>query len=275
MDLQDVKFDGWPHIVKAQQFSREWLEEIFFPATRRMKKIFLHGGSEVLSGKRMITLFWQPSTRTRGSFQMAMSYLGGDIPFATENAEESSSTSKKESLEHTIQNWCRYRPDVIVMRHKEEGAAERAVKVSSVPIINAGDGPGQHPTQALLDVFTLQEKLGRIDGISIALVGDLKRGRTARSLAYLLSKFKDVRIFLISSQRSRMKDDIKDHLRERGVCFIEGNDIREFASRLNAVYVIRDQKEYSEDTQPSVITPNPTDFLFIYEKVINHKGRVV
>lgn len=263
--MWNARFDGWPHVIKSQQFSRQWLENFFFPLSREARDIFKAGGNRSLTGKRMVTLFWQPSTRTRGTFQMAMSYLGGEIPFATENAEEFSSAKKGESLRHTILVWNHYKPDVIVMRHKKEGAAQLAAEISSVPIINAGDGPGQHPTQALLDVFTIQEKLGHIDGISIALVGDLKKGRTPRSLAYLLSKFEGVKIFLISPDISRMKDDVKEHLREKQVWFSEGNDIRKVAPIVDAVYVIRDQKEYSDGSHRPV---SGDDFLVIDKTVM-------
>lgn len=243
-----VRFEGWPHILMSQQFSRRWLEEVLFPETRRMREIFMNRGDAVLAGRRMVSLFYQPSTRTRGSFQMAMSYRGGEIPFQTENAREFSSAKKGESLEHTIQNWNRYFPDphsgAIILRHYQIGAAEIAAEHSMVPIINAGDGPGQHPTQAFLDIFTLDEKLGGVDGSKVALMGDLKNGRTARSLACELSKFDNVDLFLISSERSRMKDDIKEHLHEKHVRYIEHNDICDVAQLLDAVYVIRDQKEY-------------------------------
>lgn len=247
--VSNGRFEGWPHVLGAQQFTRPWLEEVLFPQARRMQEVFMMRGDEALRGRRLVSLFYQPSTRTRGSFQMAMSYRGGEIPFQTENAREFSSAKKGESLKHTIQNWNRYFPDpfagAIVLRHYMVGAAELAAEYSMVPIINAGDGPGQHPTQALLDIFTLYEKLGGVDGKTVALMGDLKNGRTARSLACMLSKFNDVKLFLISSERSRMKDDIKQHLQKHGVWYAEHNDIRELAPQLDAVYVIRDQKEYA------------------------------
>ena len=134
----------------------------------------------------MASLFYEPSTRTRFSFESAMLRLGGSV-ITTENAREFSSAAKGETLEDSIAV-VNYYADLIVMRHYEMGASERASKVSSVPIINAGDGPGQHPTQALLDLYTIQRELGYIDNITIAMVGDLKNGRTVRSLAYLLGK---------------------------------------------------------------------------------------
>ena len=237
-------FDGWPHVVKSQQFSREWIERELFPLAREMKGIFNFGGNDILRRKDMVALFYQPSTRTRGSFQKAMRYLGGEVSFATENAAKFSSAEKGESLEHTIKVWCRYRPDVIVLRHNEEGAAEIAARVSSVPIINAGDGPGQHPTQALLDIFTIQEKLGRIDGVSIVINGDLINNRAARSLAYLLSKFSGVKIYFVSPPIQKMKQDVLDHLREKGVFFAESESLKEVIPLADVVYMLRTQREH-------------------------------
>ena len=237
-------FDGWPHIIRSQQFSREWIEKEFFPLAREMKQVFYAGGSKSLCGKRMVNLFYQPSTRTRGSFQMAMSYLGGMVAFATENAAKFSSAEKGESLEHTINVWNCYRPDVIVLRHDTEGSARVAACVSRVPIINAGDGAGQHPTQALLDIFTIQEKLGHIDGISIVINGDLVNNRAARSLAYLLSKFDGVKIHFVSPQMQKMKDDVLDHLREKQVVFTQGEFLAEVIPSADVVYMLRTQREY-------------------------------
>lgn len=237
-------FDGWPHIVKSQQFSRHWIEDELFPEAREARKVFLNGGDDLLRGKRMVTIFWQPSTRTRGSFQMAMSYRGGEIAFATENASEFSSSHKGESDKHTVLMWNCYKPDVIVARHKTEGFAEMAAKISSVPIINAGDGPGQHPTQALLDIFTIYEKLGGIDGISIVINGDLVNNRAARSLTYLLSKFNGVKIYFVSPQMQKMKPDVLAHLKEKGTFFSEGEQLREVISFADVVYMLRTQREY-------------------------------
>ena len=171
------------HIIEAQQFDRPWLEEELFPLADEMKKVARRGGSDVFLGKRMITLFYEPSTRTRASFEMAMDLLGGKVVFSTENARQFSSAAKGETLEDTIRILNGYYPDVIVLRYDEEGGAKRAAAVSKMPIINAGDGPGQHPTQALLDLYTIQKEIGRVSDTSIAMVGDLARGRTVRSLS--------------------------------------------------------------------------------------------
>lgn len=231
------------HIIEAQQFDRPWLEEELFPLAKEMEKVVKEGGSNILSGKRMITLFYEPSTRTRVSFEMAMDMMGGKVVFSTENARQFSSAAKGETLEDTIKVLNSYHPDVIILRYDEEGGAKRAAEVSSVPIINAGDGSGQHPTQALLDLFTIQKELGRIDGISIAMVGDLARGRTVRSLSYLLAKFPNVKIYYVSPEVAQMRDDIKDYLKRHRVWFEEENDLREVAPQVDIIYQTRPQKE--------------------------------
>ena len=231
------------HIIEAQQFSREWLENEFFPLTDEMRGIFKQGGCDILSGKRMISFFYEPSTRTRASFEFAMDYLGGNVVFSTENATQFSSVAKGETLRDTITVLNRYGPDVIVLRYNEEGGAKIAAEASSVPIINAGDGSGQHPTQALLDLYTIRRKLGRIDGILVAMIGDLFNGRTVRSLCYLLGKFSDIRICFIAPDEAKMKEDIKDYLRRHNVSFVEGNDLRVVAPEVDVFYQTRTQKE--------------------------------
>lgn len=217
------------HVIEAQQFSREWLEKELFPLTERMEEIAQRDGESSLTGKRMITFFYEPSTRTHASFCLAMSLLGGQVAFSTENARQSSSVAKGETIEDTIRVLASYRPDVIVLRTDQEGMVKRAAEFSSVPIINAGDGMGQHPTQALLDLYTIKKELGKIDGISLAMVGDLARGRTVRSLCYLLGKFADIKIYFISPEVLRMRDDIKDYLQRHNIPFSEGFDLREVA----------------------------------------------
>jgi len=238
-------FDGWPHIVKSQQFSREWLEQEFFPLVREMQRIVNQKERiNILPGKMMFSLFYQPSTRTRFSFERAMKLLGGDV-IQTENAREFSSAYKGEILEDTIEVLGVYYPDVIVLRYHEKGGAVAAARVSEVPIINAGDGPGQHPTQALLDIFTILEKLKRVDGISIAIVGDLL-GRVVRSLSYLLAKF-DVKIYFVSPESLRIGEDIKAYLRKHNIQFVEEGDLRVVAHKVDVVYQTRTQKEYGSE----------------------------
>jgi aspartate carbamoyltransferase catalytic subunit len=200
-----------------------------------------------LNGQVMAALFYEPSTRTRLSFDAAMLRLGGQT-MGTDNAREFSSAAKGETLEDTIRIVSGY-ADVIVLRHYEEGAAKRASVVSPVPIINAGDGPGQHPTQALLDLYTIRDELGRIDGVRIAMVGDLANGRTVRSLAYLLSKFKDIKLWFVAPPQVAMRADLKAHLDEHKVSWVETEDLESVLPQVDVVYQTRIQKERFTDPE--------------------------
>src|SRR5438105_13817466 len=231
------------HVVESQQFSRSLLEELLDRADAMKKQPHLFSGR--LVGRVMAALFYEPSTRTRLSFEAAMLRLGGQA-MGTDNAREFSSAAKGETLEDTIRIVGGY-ADVIVLRHSEEGAARRAAEVSSVPIINAGDGPGQHPTQALLDLYTIRDELGRIDGLRVAMVGDLANGRTVRSLTYLLSKFKDIKVWFVAPSQVAMRDDLKAHLDEHHVPWTETQDLDEVLPEVDVVYMTRIQKERFTD----------------------------
>jgi aspartate carbamoyltransferase catalytic subunit len=231
------------HVIESQQFSRELLEEIFNRADDLRRDP--HRASGRLQGRIMAALFYEPSTRTRLSFEAAMLRLGGRT-MGTDNASEFSSAAKGETLEDSIRIVSGY-ADVIVLRHSAEGAARRAAAVSDVPVINAGDGPGQHPTQALLDMYTLRDELGRIDGLKVAMVGDLANGRTARSLTYLLSKYRGIEIHFIAPAPVAMRQDIKDHLDERQVRWVESEDLESVLPVADVVYQTRIQKERFSD----------------------------
>ena len=226
------------HIIESQQFSREDLDNLFSLANVMEKR-----SREIteLKNKIMITLFYEPSTRTRLSFESAMIKLGGSV-VSTENAASFSSAAKGETLEDTIRVLNGY-GDVIVIRHFETGAAKMASLVSDIPIINAGDGTGQHPTQSLLDLYTIKKELGKIDGISIAMVGDLANGRTVRSLAYLLTKYKGIKIYFVSPPNVMMKEDIKEHLTKHGISFEESDNLEDVAKKADVIYQTRIQRE--------------------------------
>ena len=228
------------HVIEAQQFDVPTLSKLF-EVTETMEKLVERGGISDYHNRIMATLFYEPSTRTRFSFETAMHRLGGRV-ISTENAAEFSSVAKGETLEDTIRIMSGY-ADVIVMRHYEVGAARRAAAVSQVPIINAGDGVGQHPTQSLLDLYTIRKEIGRIDNLRIAMVGDLAQGRTVRSLAYLLSKFRDVKIYFVAPPLLKMKDDILDHLKEHNVWFSEETALDKVLPEVDVVYQTRVQKE--------------------------------
>ncbi len=224
------------HIIESQQFDRKTIESIFRTADNLSKSKSLP-----LRGKIMASLFYEPSTRTRFSFESAMLKLGGGV-ITTENASEFSSAAKGETLEDSIRVINHY-ADVIVIRHPEEGASARAAAVSEIPVLNAGDGSGQHPTQALLDLYTIKKEIGRIDGVSIAFVGDLKHGRTVRSLSYLLGKYKNERIFFISPKGLRIGDDIKEYLRKHKIFYEEAETWNNILPRVDVLYQTRIQKE--------------------------------
>jgi len=228
------------HVIEAQQFYVPTLLELFETAGK-MEEVVAQGGISDYHNRIMATLFYEPSTRTRFSFETAMHRLGGRV-VSTENAAEFSSVAKGETLEDTIRILNGY-ADVIVIRHHEVGAARRSAAVSRVPVINAGDGVGQHPTQALLDLYTIRKEIGSIAGLSIAMVGDLAQGRTVRSLAYLLSKFSNVKLFFVAPPLLRMKEDILEHLRERQVWYTEETDLEKVLPEIDVVYQTRIQKE--------------------------------
>lgn len=228
------------HVVEAQDFNRGMLEELFSTA-RVMEKVVEDGGSKLLDGCIMASLFYEESTRTRFSFETAMHRLGGSV-ISTENARQFSSVSKGETLEDTIRIMNGY-ADVIVMRHYESGAARRAADISRVPIVNAGDGTGQHPTQAFLDLYTIEKELGGIDNLSIAVVGDLANGRTVRSLCYLLAKYRNVRVYMVAPEVVRMREDIKEYLSRHDVRWTEESDLREIVGEIDVLYQTRIQKE--------------------------------
>lgn len=224
------------HIFESQQFTKKLIDKLFLIADKLEKT-----PDNSLKGKILASLFYEPSTRTRFSFESAMLRLGGSV-IATENAREFSSAAKGETLEDSIRVINNY-ADVIVLRHYEQGSSERASVVSSVPIINAGDGIGQHPTQALLDLYTIKRELGRIENISIALVGDLKHGRTIRSLAYLLGQYRGVKIYFISPTALLVGQGIKDYLLKHKFPYEEGSDLESIVANMDVIYLTRIQKE--------------------------------
>jgi len=224
------------HIIESQQFSRETLFQLF----KKSDELRVNH-TDLLKGKIMAALFYEPSTRTRLSFESSMLRLGGKV-IGTENAEEFSSAVKGESLEDSIRvisNYC----DCIVIRHNKEGAAKRASEFSKVPIINAGDGKGQHPTQALLDIYTIYREFEKIDGLTIAMVGDLTNGRTVRSLCYLLGKFENIEIIFVSPENLKIEEDIKEYLIKHNIKFSEQNDLDKILPEVDIVYMTRIQKE--------------------------------
>ncbi len=222
------------HILSISQFDRAAIDELFASARDMKQLVETKGGSNQLEHRVSANLFYEPSTRTSSSFAAAMYRLGGSV--ISINDVQYSSVAKGETLEDTIRTLEQY-ADVIVLRHPEVGAAQQAASVSSVPIINAGDGVGEHPTQALLDLFTIYEEHGRIDGLSISLVGDLKNGRTVHSLAKLLSLY-DVKLQFVAPPALRFPEEYCKDL-----SYTEHADVKEVAADTDILYVTRVQKE--------------------------------
>jgi len=232
------------HVVESQQFTLPMLTELF-ERSREMEKILKRGGTQDYSQKIMASLFYEPSTRTRFSFESAMLRLGGKV-MSTEQAAQFSSASLGETIDDTIQVVDDY-ADVIVLRHNEVGGAARAASVSSVPVINAGEAKGgQHPTQALLDIYTIFNQVNTLDGLKIAMVGNLADGRTVRSLSYLLGKFERVRISFVAPEGLQMNEDILQYLEERNVSYTVETDLRKVLNEIDVVYVTRIERERFE-----------------------------
>jgi aspartate carbamoyltransferase catalytic subunit len=224
------------HLTGPRDLDRSLIEHLLERAAA-----FERADSETLPlrGRLLATLFYEPSTRTRFSFEAAMYRLGGQV-LSAENAEKASSATKGESLEDAIKIVGAY-ADAIVLRHPEVGASERAAGAAQVPVINAGDGPGHHPTQALLDLYTIKKELGRLDRLRVGLVGDLRHGRTARSLALLLSRFPGNELLMISPPELRMGTDVLEQLSPHQV--EETSDFVRAIPGLDVLYQTRIQAE--------------------------------
>lgn len=230
-------------VLSVSQFDRVKLEYIFRVAHEMRVLVERFGSADLLHGKILANLFYEPSTRTSSSFIAAMLRLGGQvIPI---NNVQYSSVSKGESLPDTIRTLESY-ADIIVLRHPEVGAAATAAAYATKPVINAGDGIGEHPTQALLDLFTVAEGLGRVDKLRVAMVGDLKYGRTVHSLTKLLVNF-DVEFAFVSPEILAMPDDVLDVVREHGHKFEVTDDVNAVIADADVLYVTRVQKERFTD----------------------------
>jgi aspartate carbamoyltransferase catalytic subunit len=236
---------GWnrvnlQHILEVDQFAPSDIDQILTHA-RRMKVVAENRTGSSLRGRILATLFFEPSTRTRLSFESAMFRLGGQI-LSSEMASETSSAVKGETIEDTVRIVESY-SDAIVIRHPKSGAAAEAAAVASVPIINGGDGPHEHPTQALLDLFTIQSELGRIDNLRVGLVGDLRYGRAPRSLARIMSLLPGTKLAMVAPEGIQMESDVLKALDDAGVSYEIHNDLEPIIGDLDVVYMTRVQKE--------------------------------
>ena len=234
-----VEFKG-RDIISIKDFARQEIDYIL--ETAKAMEPLAKSGSDMLRGKLLATLFFEPSTRTMLSFESAMHRLGGStIGFSEPGV---SSVKKGENLADTVRVVESY-ADILVLRHPLEGAARLAAEFASVPIINAGSGAEEHPTQALLDLYTIVKEKDAIDGLNIALVGDLRYGRTVHSLSYALSNYK-VRLFLISPESLRMRREVLEAVKGK-MQIVEKTALEEIIPELDVLYVTRIQKERFPD----------------------------
>ena len=246
-------------IISVDQFNREKLKYVFARAHEMREMVERFGSVDLLHGHVLTCLFYEPSTRTSASFIAAMDRLGGRVIPITQGVQFSS-VSKGETLADTIRTLEQY-SDVIVMRHPDIGSAQVAADYADIPVINAGDGAGEHPSQALLDLFTVREELGQIDGLKIAMVGDLRYGRTVHSLTRLLAQY-NVSLRFVSPEILRLPLTIMNKVIDAGIDVRETHDVADVIENADVLYVTRVQKErftdlaqYEEVKNHYVITP--------------------
>lgn len=227
------------HMIDPLDFSKEEVEQLLDLADRIIADPTAY--QEVCAHKKLATLFYEPSTRTRLSFEAAMLNLGGSVlGFAS---ADSSSASKGESVADTIRVISGY-ADIAAMRHPKEGAPLRASRYSGIPVINAGDGGHQHPTQTLTDLLTIRRRKGRLDHLTIGLCGDLKFGRTVHSLIKSLARYEDIRFILISPEELRVPDYIiNDVLVAKNIPYTEVRSLEDAMPQLDILYMTRVQRE--------------------------------
>ena len=230
-------------IISALQFERAEVEGLFRLADQLRKEISEKGVLDYAKGKVLATVFLEPSTRTKLSFQFAMIRLGGEV---IDFEVSASSLAKGETDVDTLKIIDGYDPDVIVLRQKKPHFPEEIAGMIKAPIINGGDGPNEHPTQALLDVYTIWRELGKVDGLTIGIMGDLKYGRTPSSLSYLLSKFNDITIYYIAPNVLQIREEVLKNI-EGKVTYYQVNDVSEVMEKLDVLYVTRLQKERFKD----------------------------
>jgi len=271
-DQQTAPWYG-KNILSVKQFSRADLDYIFSVA-HEMRTMVEHVGTfDLLKGKILANLFYEPSTRTQSSFMAAMQRQGGAVIPISE--VRYSSVAKGETLPDTVRTLACY-ADVIVIRHPEVGSAALAAQYAGKPVINAGDGPGEHPTQALLDMFTIREELGRVDDLTVTMLGDLKYGRTVHSLSRLLGQFDRIKLNYVSPEILRMPRDVVDEVAQKGIPQKEYTTLDKPLPETDVLYVTRVQRERFEDAAvydkvkdayvitPEVMKPAKKDMVVLH-----------
>lgn len=231
-------------VLSVSQFDKTMIDTVFAHARDMRTVVAEAGGSDLLKGRVAATIFYEPSTRTSSSFIAAMQRLGGTVIPITSGVQFSS-VSKGETLGDTMRTLEQY-ADVIVLRHPVIGSAVEAAAAASVPVLNAGDGAGEHPTQALLDLFTIQEEMGQIDGLTVTMVGDLRFGRTVHSLTKLLTLY-NVKLRFVSPEILRLPLTIMNKVRDAGIDVRETHDVADAIGEADVLYVTRVQKERFSD----------------------------
>jgi aspartate carbamoyltransferase catalytic subunit len=230
-------------ILHGNQFSKRDIDGMIKVASNFEKELKKKDSLNLLKGKILATLFFEPSTRTRLSFETAMQRLGGGV--ISMASAEGSSAAKGETVADTARTVSQY-ADVIVIRHPRIGSAKEAADAAPIPVINAGDGAGQHPTQALLDIYTIHKELGSLKNLVVSMVGDLKNGRTVHALVELLSLY-HARLYFVSPGNLRMPGEITSNLKEKGIEIEETEDLEKAASESLLIYMTRIQKERFAD----------------------------
>lgn len=256
-------------ILSARQFNRGDIETVLALAKKLEPFARKKKWGSLLQGKLLASLFYEPSTRTRLSFETAMLRLGGRVISSV--GMQFSSLSKGETFYDTgriIENYA----DVIVMRHSEAGSVEKLSEGANIPVINAGDGSHEHPTQSFLDIYTLQKELGKIDGRTIAMVGDLKFGRTVHSLAQMLSHF-DVELIFVSPPELKMPESVCRALKEKGLPFKETSNMPEAMKWADVLYMTRIQEERFSD--PKEYEKHRNEYVLSYELVMEKNPKQV
>jgi aspartate carbamoyltransferase catalytic subunit len=260
------------HVLYAQQFDRTMLDELCSLADQIRKLHKSPAGAafllSLLPSRTAMNLFAQPSTRTFMSFQLAEQKLG--MQTSDIRDVSTSSQAKGETLQNSIRTFSSY-VDLIVMRHPDRGAAELAAYEMNMadrrlPVLNGGSGQDQHPTQALLDIYTLQKSLDSIDGKKIAMVGDLMRGRTVRSLSYLMKNYRDVELYYVAPERLRIGDDIKSFLKRQHIRYTESDNIDAVVPIVDAIYMTRIQWEWDKAAGASFASEGQYDPRFCFRK---------
>ncbi len=232
-------------VISVDQFDREKLSYIFHRAHEMSEMVERVGSCDLLRGYVLACLFYEPSTRTSASFIAAMERLGGRVIPITQGVQFSS-VSKGESLPDTVRTLEQY-ADLIVLRHPEIGSSQIAADAATVPVINAGDGAGEHPTQGLLDLYTIREECGRIDGLKVAMVGDLRNGRTVHSLTRLLMQYEGVSLRFVSPEILRLPMSLMNQVIDRRMEVRETHDVADVIEHADVLYVTRVQKERFSD----------------------------